>query len=144
MEHNARRLWRTGGHHHTYWNFNFCRLIGYYVSRGENADHWWQCYSSCSWQGHCFLLHFRRCRVVSGNLHVAATPLFRRRLQLLAHRLTPLYMTGTTPWRHLYPTREPSQQPCGNLKGRFPRLERSLWPTWRRHQRPHRLHHLEH
>jgi len=46
------------------------------------------------------LLHFRRCRVVSGNLHIAATPLWRRRLQLLAHRLAPLYMAGTTPWRH--------------------------------------------
>ena len=25
--------------------------------------------------GHCFILHFRHCRVVSGSLHIAATPL---------------------------------------------------------------------
>ena len=96
-------------------NFNFCRLISYYVSSGWECSgicllkfrwqgsklhfifqilqqyHWWQCYSSCSWQWHCFLLNFRHCRVVSGNLHVATTPLWRRILQLLVHRLAPLY-----------------------------------------------------
>ena len=68
-------------------------------------------YSSCSWWGHGFLLPFRHCRVVSGDLHVAATPLWRRRLQLLAHRLAPLYMAGTTPCRHQHRSHEPSQQP---------------------------------
>jgi len=49
------------------------------------TTHWW---------GHCFLLHFRRCRVVCGNFHVVATPLWWKILQLLAHRLAPLYMAA--------------------------------------------------
>ena len=30
------------------------------------------------------------------------------------------FLTSTTLWRHLHRSREPSQQPCGNLKGRLP------------------------
>jgi len=46
------------------------------------------------------LLHFLHCRVVSGNLHISATPLWRRRSQLLAHRLVPLYMATTHRGNH--------------------------------------------